>query len=81
VEKFNLRGYNLREQLITYGCSEGELTYFSRGRRRSIRCWKKPEDDELAGMDDFYEDIFDGDVETLRDLSTGGEYEDEDLAF
>jgi hypothetical protein len=81
VEKFNLRGYNLRERLISYGCSEGELAYFSRGRRRSIRCWKKPEDDELAGMDDFYEDIFDGDAETLRELSTGGEYEEEDIAF
>jgi hypothetical protein len=72
AEKFNLRGHNLREQLLSYGCSEGELAYRStRGSDRIIKCWKKPEDEELKEMDAFYEDIYEGDADIAERSGTG----------
>jgi hypothetical protein len=72
VEKFNLKGYNLREQLISYGCSKGELAYITpRGAERKISCWQKPEDDELRDMGLFYEDIYDGDADILQKSEAG----------
>jgi hypothetical protein len=82
VEKFNLKGYNLREQLISYGCSKAELSYRTpRGTERTISCWQKPEDGELQDMGLFYDDIYDGDADILRGGSPDKEeagYEDSD---
>jgi hypothetical protein len=71
TEKFNLKGYNLREQLLSYGCSQAELTYINpHGAERTISCWKKLEDEELRGMGDFYDDIYEGDADILsKDVS------------
>jgi hypothetical protein len=67
MERFSLRGFNLREYLISYGCSEGEIIYkTTKGIEKSIPCWKKADDDELLAMDAFYEDIYDGDADILR---------------
>jgi hypothetical protein len=59
--KFSLGKINLREQLIAYGCSDGELKYeTAKGDERVIECWKKPDDAELLEMDAFYEDVYEG---------------------
>jgi hypothetical protein len=78
MEKFNLKGYNLREQLISYGCSKAELSYrTSRGTERTISCWQKPEDDELRDIGLFYDDIYDGDADILQGGSAGKEERDD----
>jgi hypothetical protein len=67
LERFSLRGYNLREHLVSYGCSEGELRYTNaKGVTRTIKCWKKADDAELLEMDAFYEDVYDGDADILQ---------------
>jgi hypothetical protein len=67
--KFNLGRTNLREKLIEYGCSDGVLTYkTAKGEDKAIPCWKKPDDPELLGMDDFYEEVYEGDEEAIRDI-------------
>jgi hypothetical protein len=59
--KFSPGKINLREQLIAYGCSDGELKYkTAKGEEKVIKCWKKPDDAELLEMDAFYEDVYDG---------------------
>jgi hypothetical protein len=79
AEKFNLRGHNLREQLISYGCSEGELAYMTpRGAERIVKCWKKAEDEELADMGSFYEDIYEGDAD-IAQSSVGSDGDDDAL--
>jgi hypothetical protein len=66
-EKFSLGRTNLREQLIAYGCSDGEIKYkTTKGEEKVIKCWKKPDDEELLEMDAFYEDIYDGDADILQ---------------
>jgi hypothetical protein len=66
-EKFSLGRTNLREQLIEYGCSDGELAYkTARGEEKVIPCWKKSDDPELLEMDAFYEDIYDGDADIIQ---------------
>jgi hypothetical protein len=65
--KFSLGKINLREQLIDYGCSDGEITYKTvKGEGKSIKCWVKSDDAELLEMDSFYEDIYDGDADILQ---------------
>jgi hypothetical protein len=67
AERFSLRGYNLYNHLKMYGCSEGELKYVTpKGEERIIRCWKKPDDAELLEMTTFYEDIYDGDEDSIQ---------------
>jgi hypothetical protein len=67
TERFTLGRVNLREQLISYGCSEGEVKYkTSKGEERVVKCWKKADDPELLEMDVFYEDIYDGDADILQ---------------
>jgi hypothetical protein len=66
-ERFSLGKINLREQLIAYGCSDGEIKYKTpKGEEKIIKCWKKPDDAELLEMDAFYEDIYDGDADILQ---------------
>jgi hypothetical protein len=67
LERFSLRGVNLREQLKDYGCSEGKVEYkTANGALREILCWKKPDDPELLEMAASYEDIYDGDADIVR---------------
>jgi hypothetical protein len=67
VENFQLRGINLREQLLTYGCTEGEIKYTtSSGIVKTIKCWKRIEDDELLELDAFFEDVYEGDQDIIR---------------
>jgi hypothetical protein len=83
AEKFSLRGYNLREQLRSYGCVDADLEYHTpQGEERSISCWKKEEDDELLNMSVFYDDVYEGDTDILQKervrSDETGEREDED---
>ena len=57
VNKFVYGRINLREQLIRYGCSAATIKYTARGEERTLECWKKPKDEELSGMEVFYEDV------------------------
>jgi hypothetical protein len=61
-EKFTLGKVNLREQLYAYGCLEGELKYTASGEERVIKCWKKPEDEELQAMGAYYDDVYEADM-------------------
>jgi hypothetical protein len=66
-ENFPLGKINLREQLMDYGCSDGEVRYkTAKGEEKIIPCWKKPDDAELLETDAFYEDICDADMEILQ---------------
>jgi len=66
-EKWQLGKINLREQLMLYGCTEGEVAYKSaKGAEIKIPCWQKPEDEELLAMDAFYDDIYEGDADILQ---------------
>jgi hypothetical protein len=68
-EKFSLNKINLHEQLKTYGCYNGELKYTTaKGEEKIIKCWKKDEDAELLEMDAFYEDVYDGDADIVRNI-------------
>jgi hypothetical protein len=67
LERFSTRNYNLREQLISYGCAEGEVAYkTAKGINKTLPCWRKADDEELLGMDAFYEDVYDGDADILQ---------------
>jgi hypothetical protein len=79
-EKFNSAKVNLREQLIAYGCSEGEIKYETeKGEERVVKCWKKPDDAELLETSTFYEDIYDEGDEIIQNivLEKGSEKGDE----
>jgi hypothetical protein len=78
-EKFVLGKINLREQLIAYGCSDGEVKYkTSSGEEKVVKCWKKPDDMELSGMGIFYDDIYNGDDEIIQDDGLGKESKEGD---
>lgn len=64
VEHYTLGRTNLREELMKFGCEEGEVKYTTRaGKENVIKCWKKKEDAELANKLQFYEDIYTADAE------------------
>lgn len=64
--KFVLGRTNLREQLVLYGCTEGEIKYTTAsGVEKTIPCWKKVDDPELLALDTFYDDIMEADAEVL----------------
>jgi hypothetical protein len=66
-EKFPLGKINLREQLMAYGCLDGEVRYkTTKGEEKVIECWKRPEDAELLEMDVFYEAVYDGDEDIIQ---------------
>ena len=91
VQKFNLGRTNLREELMEFGCTEGELSYTARsGRTMSIKCWVKKEDDELAGRQQYYDDVLAQDADRAKDLRLtsgqpaeqgGVDYNDEAFRF
>lgn len=65
VAKYALR-CNLREQLLSYGCREGEISYVRKdGTIATIKCWLKEEDDALKNMTKFYDDVIDSDGDVL----------------
>jgi hypothetical protein len=67
TENVQLRGINLREQLLAYGCTEGEVTYTtSGGDIKRIECWKRAEDDELRELGAFFEDAYEGNQDTIQ---------------
>jgi hypothetical protein len=66
VENFQVRGINLREQLLAYGCAEGEVKYTVNGNEKTIRCWKHAEDAELLELDAFFEDVYEGDRDIIQ---------------
>lgn len=63
--KFTLGRTNLREQLVSYGCVEGDLRYTINGKEKVEKCWRKDEDDELIGMGTFYDDITEADADVI----------------
>jgi hypothetical protein len=67
AENIQLRGINLREQLLAYGCTEGEVSYTtSSGVIKTIACWKRVEDDELRELGMFFEDVYEGNQDTIQ---------------
>ena len=91
VQKFNLGRTNLREELMSFGCEEGELSYTGRsGRTMQVKCWVKEEDAELAGRQMYYDDILEQDADRAKDLrltsgqpaeGNGVDYNDEAFRF
>jgi hypothetical protein len=78
-EKFSLGKINLREWLIAYGCTDGELKYKTvKGEEKVLECWKKPDDAELQEMDAFYEDVYDGDADIVSKINLSKEEKEED---
>jgi hypothetical protein len=68
ARNFKYNRINLRERLLAYGCSNGEIRYKTTdGREKALACWKMPEDGELLEMDTFYEAVYDGDAAILQD--------------
>jgi hypothetical protein len=68
ARNFKYSRINLRERLLAYGCSNGEIRYKTTdGREKALACWKMPEDGELLEMDTFYEAVYDGDAGILPD--------------
>jgi hypothetical protein len=67
AENIQLRGINLREQLLAYGCTEGEVKYTtSSGVIKTIECWKRAEDDELRELGTLFEDIYEGNQDIIQ---------------
>jgi len=70
LEKQTLGRVNLRTELMRYGCTEGEVTYKnSKGEEVKIACWEKTDDEELLGMDSFYEDVYEGYEDILQKIT------------
>jgi hypothetical protein len=52
---------------LRYGCTDGELTYKTRAGEKVIQCWKKADDEELAGWITYYDDVKDLDKVAVED--------------
>jgi hypothetical protein len=67
TENIQMRGINLREQLLAYGCTEGEIKYTTlSGITKTIKCWKRAEDEELRELGAFFEDAYEGNQDTIQ---------------
>jgi len=66
VENFKIGTLNLREQLLSYGCTEGEVKYSVKENEKIIRCWKRVEDAELLELDAFFENVYEGDQDIIQ---------------
>lgn len=63
VERYSLGRTNLREELITFGCTEGKVEYKTKGGRDMVvRCWIKAEDKELEERFAYYDDMYEQDA-------------------
>jgi len=83
IQKFVVGRINLREELIRFGCTDGELKYKVGDTERTIQCWKKSEDVELEEMEVFYDDVVALDKESvvsnpLGKVDTSFDKEEED---
>ena len=64
---YNTKGCNLREQLLLYGCTEGEVFYNrADGSNGTIKCWKKPVDEALTNLAVFFDDVAERDTDTIK---------------
>jgi hypothetical protein len=84
IAKVAIGRLNLREWLISQGCSEGEVTWTTgTGKKKSLPCWKKPETEELRQMGTFYDDIYEGDEDILQKskISSEGEEDTDGVRF
>jgi hypothetical protein len=79
-KKFSLRGVNLREELLSYGCQENSpVTYkTAKGEEKTIACWQKPDDAELEEACASYEDVYAADAENMRKTTPDEDQEDEE---
>ncbi len=67
IAKFNTQGRNLREYLLSYGCTEGSVEYERRdGTKGVIKCWVKEMDETLSEMTVYFEDVIDQDALLLE---------------
>jgi len=67
IAKFNLQGKNLREYLLSYGCTEGMVEYDKRdGQKGQIKCWLKSNDDTLREMLTYFDEVVDQDAQVLE---------------
>lgn len=67
IARYTIGRTNLREQLLQYGCKEGNLTYTRRdGSMASIRCWVKQEDEHLKNMKIYFDDVLDDDAQLIE---------------
>jgi hypothetical protein len=84
-ETFTQRGVNVHDELIPYGCADGEIRYkTAKGEEKIIKCWTRPDDAELLEMDSFYEEVYDGNADIIRKIKLDDEREGgggEDIKF
>ena len=66
IQKYVIGRLNLREELLRYGCAEGEVKYRVSAGEKVIACWKKTEDEELLNMGVFYDDMKDSDASAIE---------------
>lgn len=71
VQKFVVGRLNLREELIRFGCTDGMVKYTVPSGEKSIACWKKAEDDEIAQMGEFYDDVLEADKGVVASTKLG----------
>jgi hypothetical protein len=77
TKKFSMGRINLHDQLQAYGCFEGELAYkTAKGTEKTVKCWKKLDDEELLEMDAFYDEVYDGDADTPRKSASDNDQEE-----
>jgi hypothetical protein len=77
VQRFPIRGINLRDRLESYGCKEGQLEYkTSSGRQMKIHCWTKDDDEDLEERSDFYGSVYEGDADIINQVKNK-EHEEE----
>ena len=56
----------LRDVLIRFGCTEGDIGYETKaGRRIIIKCWKKAPDEEILSEAAILGDVIEGDAESI----------------
>ena len=66
IAKYTLGRTNLREELVKYGCVEGEVTWERKDKSiATIQCWKKDEDEALKNMARFFDEVIDEDADIL----------------
>ncbi len=47
----------MREHLMDYGCTEGQLKYMRGTDERVIKCWVKKSDIELKELEGFFDEV------------------------
>lgn len=74
VEHYNLGRTNLREELMRFGCEEGEVEYETKaGVKKVIKCWKKKSDLELEEKLQFYDEVYAEDAERAATIELAKE--------